>query len=228
MTDRLLLPWRLVALPLLALLMLAVAFVSVPRVAANGTSVKVILTWMPDISNYGPRSATGVAEILAKEGEVKFAATGLEFLPNETYQLWLLNQGTGEVFTAGRISPDESGTVNVTNVLPAEIPDRGWSLVFLSVEAPDIVPRIPNSRRSIAGRFPQAAPAGALPAELPKTGGARAVTQRPIDSISYVPVPVQPEPGVPQWTWAAGALGVLVLTGIAFAAGRFSGRGGAS
>ena len=184
------------------------------RAQANGTSVKVVLSYLQGVSNFGPSSATGVAEILMKEGEIKLAATGLQPLTAQTYQVWLTNSQTGEVFSGGRISPDARGAVNVTNVLPAEIPDRGYTLVFLSVEEPDIVARAPNPRRSIAGTIPVPPGQTERPQLLPNTGGIQ------LDADRFLPVGATTEPGPEpvRWPWA-----VLAGVGMGFA-GFFAGR----
>ncbi len=58
-------------------------------------------------------------------------------------------------------------------VLPEAIPEENWDLMLISVEDGG-PPPAPGPRRSIAGRIepPEGAAArGALPSELPRTGG---------------------------------------------------------
>lgn len=194
---------------------------------ANGTFIRVVMSYTQGVSNYGSTTATGTAEVLMKEGEVKLKATGLTPLTTQTYQFWLVNMRTGEAFSGGRISPDERGNVNVTNVLPAEIPDKGYTMAFLSVEGPDIVAKTPSNIRSIAGPMAPSAETVATerPPVLPNTGG-------DLDRTTYVPVTyqeVQPAAASSLWApvfMAAGGAGV-VMGLMGFALGRKAGnRGG--
>lgn len=202
-------------LPVGAALLVLLSSPPIAPVAANGTAVKVVLSYQPDISNFGPTTATGVAEVLMKEGEIKITALGLQPLTMQTYQFWLLNTRTGEVFNGGRVSPDQRGIVNATNVLPDEIPDRGYDLAFLSVEEPDIVARTPNARRSIAGRMTDSVAPGELPRQLPNTGDTP-----PAGGLSFVPVGAGAEaPRGGGAAWPAGLALVLAAT-LGFWAGR--------
>ena len=38
---------------------------------ANGTPIRITLRYMPGLSNFGPQNATGVAELITSEGEVR-------------------------------------------------------------------------------------------------------------------------------------------------------------
>lgn len=202
-------------LPIGAVLLALLPSLPVPPVGANGTAVKVVLSYQPDISNFGPATATGVAEVLMKEGEIKITALGLQPLTTQTYQFWLLNTRTGEVFNGGRVSPNEHGVANATNVLPDEIPDRRYDLAFLSVEEPDIVARTPNARRSIAGRMTDSVAPGELPRQLPNTGDAPLA-----GGLSFVPVGVGADaPRGGGVAWPAG-LALVLAASLGFWAGR--------
>lgn len=194
---------------------------------ANGTSVTVVLKYMEEVSNFGPATAFGTAEILAKEGEVRVMARGLQFLPAQTYQLWLVNTATKKAFSGGRISADVQGNVNVTNVLPREIPDESYNLVFLSVEAADVVVSQPSQQRSIAGPMgplpptenrpdtgtTTTPPRQAPPPELPRTGGEEL-------PATWNVIPHAAEPLDLSWRWALVAMVALGAGGIGFMAGR--------
>ena len=217
--------------------------------SANGTTTKVILSYLPGFSNFGSNNATGIAEVILKEGEIQITATGMEPLENDTYQIWLLNEATGDIFNAGRISPDDSGNIDAKNILPTEIPDLNWSLMFFSVEPPDVVVEKPSSKISIAGRFEVAVPrqgegsAGEsenenenedededegespvlLPEELPDTGGA------PDNRLA--PVAIDPRqlnvirqndvnPFADSRLWVGGAIVLAAALGLGFGLGR--------
>ena len=55
---------------------------------ANGTPIRITLRYVDGLSNFGPRNATGVAELITSEGEVRLTAAGLQKLAdNEEYHL---------------------------------------------------------------------------------------------------------------------------------------------
>lgn len=186
----------------------------------NGTSIKVVLSYLSGVSNFGPQSAAGVAEIVMKEGEIKITALGMQPLTSQTYQIWLVNTRTGEVWNGGRVSPDPRGNVSATNILAGEIPDKSYNLLFLSVEEPDVAPRTPSQQRSIAGQFPTNFAPGQQPEQLPNTGA-----ELSVDNIRFVPATppgIQPEEA-PWRPWAITAM-LPLAAALGFWVGR---RGGA-
>ncbi|GEM_PF-4054629 len=193
---------------------LALAVLLLAPAEANGTAIKVVLAYTQGVSNFGPATATGAAEILMKEGEIKVTAAGLQPLITQTYQFWLMNTRTNEVYSGGRLSPDARGAVSVTNVLPAEIPNKGYNLAFFSVEGPDIVARTPSAQRSIAGPVAPAPGSEERPAVLPNTGG-----ELP-GRGSYVVVPPMPSEAENPMRWAAGALFTLLAAAGGYLVGR--------
>lgn len=152
-------------------LALCLLVLSARDVSANGAPIKIILTYVQGLSNWGPTSSTGVAEIVMKEGEVNLSVVGLPPLSNETYTGWIINTRSNESLNVGRFNSDKSETVKIQNVLPAEIPDKGWNLFLVTVEPAGQESRSPGERKSIAGYFPDSAEAKRLPSQLPKTGG---------------------------------------------------------
>src|SRR5262245_7130956 len=77
---------------------------------ANGTPIRIVLSYLNGVSSFGPKNATGVAELITSEGEVRLTAAGLQKLgDNEEYQLWIssgeaklqLRLGTVQVNDAG-------------------------------------------------------------------------------------------------------------------------------
>ncbi len=240
-------PGWILRLALAGAILLAGLTVATGTAAANGTTTKVILSFLQGFSNFGSNSATGIAEVILKEGEIQITATGMDILENDTYQIWLLNEATGDIFNAGRVSPDASGNIDAKNILPDEIPDLNWSLMFFSVEPPDVVVEKPSSKISIAGRFEVAIPpqGGAaendnenkdenkeedegespvlLPEELPDTGGARNSNLVPfaIDG-SRLNVISQNEvnPFADSRLWVGAGIILAVALGLGFGLGR--------
>lgn len=195
-----------IALPTLLARMLAVcallASVSLvrpaPRALADAAPVELVLLYLPNVSNTGTKTASGIAELVMSEGEVRIAATGLPHLDGDArYLAWLVNSQTNEFQRLGAFNADESDqSVRFDNVLPDAIPNKHWNLLLLSVEA-SAEPARPSNKHSLAATFPspdQDQP----PALLPNTGGA------PDDT----PIARQPE-----WLPMAGLAALAALLG---------------
>lgn len=174
--------------PLAFAIILASAIALAPHAArANGVPVSVQLKYM-ELSNSGPKEATGTADLLFAEGIVRVKASGLSALTNQRYQGWLVNSAQGDAVSAGRFNADASGNVAFQGTLPP-ISNFGFDLFILTIEPePDDAPQ-PSANRSIGGRFSlvgqtpldgvrenPAAPGGAggvgAPRQLPNTGDA--------------------------------------------------------
>ncbi len=143
------------------------------RALANGTPVRVVLGYMPGVSNWGPTDAAGVAELVFQEGEVRLSVVGLPRLSEGAYNIWLLRTGAGRAYNLGRFNAGPDGTARLDYVLPEPIPEENWDLMLISVEDAGASPA-PGPRRSIAGRIEPPEGRGPMPAELPRTGGAGA------------------------------------------------------
>lgn len=138
---------------------------------ANGAPVKIILTYLPNVSNWGPTNATGVAEVVRREGQVNLNIVGLTSLADETYTGWLVNTGTNETMNVGQFNTDQSGVVKTTLEVPTEFPDKGWNMFLVTVEAKGPAATAPGQRKSIAGYYPDSVQGKQAPAQLPQTGG---------------------------------------------------------
>jgi hypothetical protein len=156
----------LVALALLA------AFALAPAALADATPVELVLTYMPNVSNTGTPAASGIAELVMPEGEVRISAADLPHLDGEArYVAWVLNTQTNEYLRLGAFNTDESNSsVHYETVLPDAIPNKHWNLLLLTVEA-GAEPAKPSQKHSLAGTFPRA-DSEPPPALLPNTGGA--------------------------------------------------------
>jgi hypothetical protein len=160
--------------------------------SANGVPVKVPLSYLQGVSNWGPRGATGIAEVAIGEAYVKVDAVGLEPLSSEVYFGWLVNTESGELFAVGPLADGRGGTLRFSRDYQ-KIPEKGYNLFLVSVEPDGSNPTAPSSKRSIAGFFPK--PVGQsqgaqVPADLPKTGGASADPPKTVE----VKIPVaQPQ-----------------------------------
>jgi anti-sigma-K factor RskA len=142
------------------------------RVAfADAAPVQLVLLYMPNVSNTGTSSATGIAELVMSEGEVRIKTADLPRLDDgKQYVAWAVNSQTNEFARLGNFNTAEStGAVDYENVLPDTIPNKHWNLLLITVEDGPNAAR-PGSHHSIAGVFPSPDNAP-LPVALPNTGG---------------------------------------------------------
>jgi hypothetical protein len=156
--------------PLALGLALVVGLPAAP-VGANGTPIRIVLSYLNGISNFGPQNATGVAELVTSEGEVRVTTTGLQRLQGEQYHAWLTTANNAERLWLGAFEANDQGVGRLDRVIPEGIPERDWGLMVLTVEQGAAQPAQPSNRRAIAGRFPSTASAGMRPGQLPNTGG---------------------------------------------------------
>lgn len=131
--------------------------------------MRVVLTYQDGVSNWGPRQASGVAEIVRAEGEARVSVHGLT-VPAGTHAVaWLGKDGSTDAFRLGGLTVTTNGVGELDAELPTEIPNRGWNTVFLTGED-SATPDHPSSRRSLFGHYPKPSPQGTVPYGLPDTG----------------------------------------------------------
>ena len=190
------------------------ASLGVRDASANGAPIKIVLTYLPDVSNWGPTNATGVAEVVKKEGQVTLSVVGLATLKEGSYTGWLMNTKSKEALKVVEFNTDQAQVAKAKAVLPAEIPDTGWNLFLVTVEGPGQGAQAPGERKSIGGYFPDSPESMRLPGQLPKTGGddAQSTTQ-PSQSA---PAPRQQANGNNTVTFAV--IGIVVV-GLGIAGG---------
>ena len=176
---------------------------------ADATPVQLVLLYMPNVSNTGTTSASGIAELVMPEGEVRINTADLPRLDgDDQYVAWVVNSGTNEFKRLGAFNTAQSsGAVHYENVLPEAIPNKQWNLFLVTVEN-SATPDRPGARHSIAGVFPSG-DNQTLPGALPNTGG---------DPDAYLP----PAGARPDWTSTTGlaALTLVVVGGAGYALGR--------
>lgn len=103
-------------------------------------------------SNWGPKDATGVAELDTSTGRVEIDVVGLPTLTGEVYEGWLAG-GDETPISTGRFNTDASGLGSSTITL-GDISSRTYERVVITVE-PDPDPSTgPDSRHSIEGDIP--------------------------------------------------------------------------
>ena len=87
------------------------------------------------VSNFGPQNATGVAELITSEGEVRLTAAGLQKpADTEEYQVWISSDETNERLRLGAVQVNDGGVGRLDTVLRQPIPEKPWNLMVLSVE----------------------------------------------------------------------------------------------
>lgn len=168
-----------------ALLALALALVSPAGTAlANGTPIKITLTYLPGISNWGPQNVTGVAELITSEGEARAQVAGLETLTDaDEYQVWIRTADVSSWLRLGSLNIAANGIGRMDTVRQGGIPELAWELMQVSVEAKGSQPAAPGSRLTAAGRFSMTPGGGAPPKVLPNTGGDGPMTGIPTTGL---------------------------------------------
>ncbi|HEY0582296.1 MAG TPA: hypothetical protein VGE94_08930 [Chloroflexota bacterium] len=138
---------------------------------ADATPVQLVLLYLPNVSNTGTTAASGIAELVMPEGEVRITAADLPRLDGDKqYVAWVVNSETNEFERIGAFNTALStSSVRYENVLPNAIPNKHWNLLLVTLEdGPE--PARPSKKHSIAGVFPRA-DNEPLPGVLPNTGG---------------------------------------------------------
>lgn len=173
-------PRRLPGGALLTTMLVAALLFGEARMAqANGVPMRIPLSYLTGVSNYGPQDAGGNAELSFSEGILKLDVTGLPALTNETYQVWMVKSGTNKAVAVGTFNTGADGTGGFTGKLTG-LDGYDYDLISLTVEpVPDSDPA-PSAKRTIGGFFTpikkQDVPvAGGVisdtqPATLPNTG----------------------------------------------------------
>jgi hypothetical protein len=160
---------------LLLALVLATAMLGVaaPAAFANGAPVKIPLTRLPGVTNYGDLpGARGEAQVTAVEGDVSLTVTGLDRLQNELYQGWLVNTKNGERLPVAKFNVTADGTAKNQSIVV--LGNRVYDLFVVTVEPePDPTPN-PDDRIVLAGYWP-----GREPQNLQLTATAAATLRTP-------------------------------------------------
>lgn len=186
--------------------MLAVT-IPVLTVSANGVPVSIVLSYQSGLSNYGPANATGVAELVPREGETRVTVTGLPRLTGEQYVVWITNSGTTDRMALGAFNTSDNGIGKLELTATEPFPDKGWDTVYISAENAGPLPNQPGARRSIAGKWPVPGTQQGRPNALPNTGG-------PIPDSAA-------SSGIPVSSVIAGVVVAVLVSGVAgFGIGR--------
>ncbi len=156
---------------LVAFAILAGALLGTTSAFADATPVQLMLLYMPNVSNTDTPSASGIAELVMQEGEVRLEAAGLPHLEGaERYQAWLVNSRSNQFYALGGFNANgDDESIHFEDVLPDAIPNKQWDLLLVTIET-SAAPARPSAKHSIAGTFPRS-DRDPAPALLPNTGG---------------------------------------------------------
>jgi len=138
---------------------------------ADATPVQLVLLYMPNVSTTGTTTASGIAELLMEEGEVRINAADLPRLEGDKqYVAWVVNTDTNDFQRLAAFNSVEStAAVHYESVLADAIPNHHWNLLLVTIED-SALPTQPSADHSIAGVFPSPDNVP-LPIALPNTGG---------------------------------------------------------
>ena len=188
----------------------ALALALATGASANGAPIKIQLTRLPGVVNFGGRNdARGEVQITAVEGDVNVTVVGLERLTNELYQGWLFNTRNGDQLPVAKFNVTADGTAKSQSII--QLGNKEFDLFVLTVEPePDPSPNA-DSRIVLAGYW-----LGREPAGPPAGAGAQAATPPPtvppgatiVSTLLPTGLPRTGGPGFPLLAGALFALGV--------------------
>lgn len=141
---------------------------------ANGVAQLVKLTYVPGISNFGPKDAEGILEFSFAERYARAEVKNLLPEPGYTYEGWMRN-AAGDAMPVGVFRLDASGLGSMEGTFEG-ITRYDYNLFVIAARPPGMSPGQLATTISIAGNFtiidaPGAAgPTDSRPLELPAAG----------------------------------------------------------
>ncbi|MBM4423044.1 MAG: NPXTG-anchored protein [Chloroflexi bacterium] len=178
------------------LLLLAIA----PWVSANGNNQVIFLTFLPDVSNFGNQSASGIAIVDLHTGEVSVQATSLTPVSGSAYHVWLAGPNLSGAVHIASLTSDGHLPTTIT-----QLPSQEYRYILLTLEADGEAPSAPGEKRSLAGVFPNSE--ALAPVEGVGSSGQAVVTDPPKSQLPNTGA-IIPD----RWLWAgAGVLAVLAV-----------------
>lgn len=141
---------------------------------AEELPITVPLTYIVNLSNWGPTTAGGTASVWRTEAEVRLSVRGLPVLQGQLYALWLVNPQAGQFLAISRFNVAADGTALLDISLPGSLPDT-YTLALITVQPdPEANHSVPSHLFSIAGYFPGNSATESQIHHLPDTGSAAA------------------------------------------------------
>jgi len=141
-----------------------------PSARAEEAPITVPLSYIVNLSNWGPTTATGTAQVWRTEAEVRLNVAGLSVLTGQRYACWLVNMQAGAFLAVGRFNVGNDGTATLDVSMQGSVPD-GYTTVLITVQPdPETKQGTPSKLYSIAGFFPGNAAIQHQVQHLPDTG----------------------------------------------------------
>lgn len=126
------------------------AFPVMPSAYANGHNQVIFLAFLPDVSNFGNQSASGIAVVDLHTGEVSVQTTSLTPIVGGSYHIWLAGPNLESPVHVSKLESDGHLATIVAN-----LPAQEYRYVVLSAEAEgEDSPSEWSDRVSLAGVFP--------------------------------------------------------------------------
>ncbi len=171
---------------------------------ANGNNQVVFLAYLPDVSNFGNQSASGIAVVDLHTGEVAVQAASLTSSAGEHYEVWLTGPSLSDPVHVAALPADG----HLATVVISDLPPIDYRYVLLTVEADGGAPTAPSDKRSLAGVFPNPE----VVAEVPGVGS----SGQPV--ASEPPTAELPNTGalLPDSWVQAGGMVIVLLIGLVF------------
>jgi hypothetical protein len=145
--------------------------------SANGAPIKIQLSRLSGVVNYGARNeARGEAQITAVEGDVTVTVVGLERLTSELYQAWLFNTRNGEQLPIAKFNVTADGTARNQSI--SALGNKEFDLFVITVEPEPDQGANADSRIVLAGYWP-----GREPTSLQATAVAQAAGATPAATV---------------------------------------------
>lgn len=172
-------------------------------VQANGNNQVIFLAYLPNVSNFGNESASGIAVVDLHTGEVAVQAASLTAGAGEHYEVWLTGPNLSDPVHVAALPADG----HLATVVIPNLPQIDYRYVLLTMEVNGTTPAAPSDKRSLAGVFPNSE-AVAQVAGVGSSG--QSVTSEP-------PTAQLPETGalLPDSWVQAGGMTIALLIGLA-------------
>jgi hypothetical protein len=120
-------------------------------VNAEERGLRVPLSYVQGVSNWGPTDVRGTATVWPREGVAELSVQLLPRLTNgDTYAWWVVNSATGDVLRLGSFNTSDAGEAHVDTFLMGTLPPRA-NMVLITVSHPRDAVNRPSGMRSISG-----------------------------------------------------------------------------
>jgi hypothetical protein len=136
----------------LVIICLALSFATAPAAFANGHNQVIFLAYLPDISNYGNKSASGIAVVDLHTGEVSVQTTTLAAAPDQSYYVWLTGPNLANPVYVAPVEADGHLPTVIT-----KIPDQEYRYVVITSGPFGTIPPSFGDQIALVGVFPNPA-----------------------------------------------------------------------